>query len=367
MWKFTAASLSDASGKGEGGSPKPANCSLVPSDASDRVLAVAILEDDHGQVVVAHGNALRPSFHALGVAASKSALRSEVVVPAAESSDMLLLQPSSGGGGAAKQSANGGNAHEVHVAAAAQSKRADPKDLSTAGASPRSGSRKRAGRPDADEEDGDGEEDGQAAKSRKRSNSDGTGAGQTLGERVAALAADLDVDMDSEDDEDDRLLQEERARAVIADQYGGQHVPKAKSMTAVIEQALHVDDDALLEHCLSTRDVRIIEASVARLPVTRVLPLLKRLVGKLEARPSRGPDLIAWIRCIFEQHTAYLMGAPGERTRLSTRLSKAKSPAAPAAASACFLSSVQPLHPALLTRLATTFDVPPSLCQASRT
>ena len=62
---------------------------------------------------------------------------------------------------------------------------------------------------------------------------------------------------------------------------------------------------------------QVIEETVQRLPTTKVVAFLGRLIAKLEARPSRGQGLAKWIRAVLVLHTAHLMSVPGLVPKLS--------------------------------------------------
>ena len=49
-----------------------------------------------------------------------------------------------------------------------------------------------------------------------------------------------------------------------------------------------------------------------RLASKSVIPLLSRVIGKLEARPQRARLLVQWIRTVLDEHAALLMSSPGQ-------------------------------------------------------
>jgi hypothetical protein len=75
-------------------------------------------------------------------------------------------------------------------------------------------------------------------------------------------------------------------------------------------QALHTDDVSLLEYCLSTRNGKIIERTIDRLPTPYVIPFLTRVIDKFQSTPSRGQALITWLKEILTRHSAYLLSVP---------------------------------------------------------
>jgi len=83
------------------------------------------------------------------------------------------------------------------------------------------------------------------------------------------------------------------------------------SLASVLTQALTARDDAQLELVLGSGDKGVIEATVRRLPPALILPFLARLVARFAAKPSRGAQLIAWLRALLSAHAGYLLGVPG--------------------------------------------------------
>jgi len=75
-------------------------------------------------------------------------------------------------------------------------------------------------------------------------------------------------------------------------------------------QALHTNDNALLEIVLQVNDLTIINSTIQRLPSSFVLPFLTTVVEKFQTKPARGIALINWIRAVLVQHTSYLMTVP---------------------------------------------------------
>jgi len=109
---------------------------------------------------------------------------------------------------------------------------------------------------------------------------------------------------------------EERLQAVelentLTEKEGkSKEVPKAESLQVVLMQALHTNDNSLLEIVLQINDQIIINTTVQRLPSSFVLPFLTTVVEKFQTKPARGISLINWIRAVLVQHTSYLMTVP---------------------------------------------------------
>ena len=81
-------------------------------------------------------------------------------------------------------------------------------------------------------------------------------------------------------------------------------------MVTLIDQALQSGDDGLLEQCLACADSDVVEATARRLPTSRVVMFLRKLVAKFEKRPSRGALLTQWLSSLLRHHTAYLVTVP---------------------------------------------------------
>lgn len=179
-----------------------------------------------------------------------------------------------------------------------------------------------------------------ADKNGKRQKVDSTAEDEkthvpTLSER-RALANSMAVvddttsfeDLDGDEDEEDELTLAERVEALRERVEGDvtaalsraerdadapedkDNKPDASSLASVLEQALQARDNALLEYCLRTRDVKVVAKTVARVPASRVLALLEVIVRKLERSPNRFARLCPWLRAVLLHHTAYLVAQP---------------------------------------------------------
>lgn len=95
--------------------------------------------------------------------------------------------------------------------------------------------------------------------------------------------------------------------ASISSSSSSQLVPKADSLTTVLSQALHTNDESLLEYCLNVTNRTVINATISRLPAPFIVPLLTSLIHKFQGSPNRGPTLMQWVHQILVSHTAYLL------------------------------------------------------------
>lgn len=89
------------------------------------------------------------------------------------------------------------------------------------------------------------------------------------------------------------------------------------SLYQLLTQAISSSDSELFEKALSTSDSKHIASTIARLAAPQIMPLLDALTTRLVQKPSRGPQLIQWIRSVLLQHAAYLTSVPGLSKRLS--------------------------------------------------
>ena len=129
------------------------------------------MEGDTARVLVAHGGRSKPSFHTVDVMAasasvssSRKALLAQVQVPAVASNDVLMASGANGVAALKQRSAAGNGvkgSHEVHVSAAAQSKRVAVVDRST------EPSRRKRSASEAEDEEDDLASAGSARKARK--------------------------------------------------------------------------------------------------------------------------------------------------------------------------------------------------------
>ena len=92
----------------------------------------------------------------------------------------------------------------------------------------------------------------------------------------------------------------------------------ASSLGTLLDQALKSNDRAMLEHCLEVQDKDVIDATIRRLPVNRVLPFFHAVVKRLEKRPTRGSSLSIWLRAVLIQHAGYLAAVPDLSNHLSS-------------------------------------------------
>jgi len=116
----------------------------------------------------------------------------------------------------------------------------------------------------------------------------------------------------------DELAASASAAAASFDLSSGS-TPKASSLQTILQQALHSNDHALVEYCLTTgvsaggaggSASQLIRTTVQRLSHASILPILRHLQQKFTSRPHRSAALLPWLREIFKCHTSYLLRQP---------------------------------------------------------
>ena len=87
----------------------------------------------------------------------------------------------------------------------------------------------------------------------------------------------------------------------------GRRKPTASSQVALLVQALQNGDSVMLDQALQVQDAHVVSATVARLPVTAVLPFLQAVLHRIQGKPARVATLASWLRALLSTHAAYLM------------------------------------------------------------
>lgn len=131
----------------------------------------------------------------------------------------------------------------------------------------------------------------------------------TMGERLEALTAAMAEQQGGGSDAEEADLGRGGSRGLQISKEGV--VAGGSSLSTVLEQALQTNDTAALEMVLQVTERATIEATVGRLQAVKVLPFLTKIINRFQSKPSRGPVLIQWIRCILTTHASYLTSVPG--------------------------------------------------------
>lgn len=127
------------------------------------------------------------------------------------------------------------------------------------------------------------DEDGRPLKRLK-----GDEAGMSIAERLEALSEEIDEEGAR------RSIIQAKSTGTLALPNGmmGGEQPRVESLATVLTQALQSGDNGLLEKCLGVSEQGVIEATVERLPSSKVLPFLLRYgPSGLECPKKLGPHL----------------------------------------------------------------------------
>lgn len=136
---------------------------------------------------------------------------------------------------------------------------------------------------------------------------------------IAERLKDLHVKDGRGDDMVDDPTQRKNRRGGGRNAATKNRIADAMSTSQSLVQALHSADVRLLETCLAEKNVKVIRATVRRVPSTLVLPLVEALVERLSRTrngagegtggvdASRGQVLIEWLRNVLIVHLGYLI------------------------------------------------------------
>eukprot|EP01135_Chromosphaera_perkinsii_P003578 Nk52_evm36s248 gene=Nk52_evmTU36s248 len=133
---------------------------------------------------------------------------------------------------------------------------------------------------------------------------------------LPAMDKGEDVEMETADDDAEVTMGDKLADLRVGEsnpapsQASGRTPPKAESLVKMLVQALHSEDNSLLEECLNTTNENVVRNTVKRLPTQYVVPFLTQTIHKFQAKPSRGIMLVPWIKSIILIHASYLMSLP---------------------------------------------------------
>ncbi|KAK0634446.1 Dip2/Utp12 family-domain-containing protein [Bombardia bombarda] len=88
------------------------------------------------------------------------------------------------------------------------------------------------------------------------------------------------------------------------------------SLGTVLNQALRTDDADLLESCLQTNDVKIIQNTINRMDSALAGALLSKLAARMHRRPGRAFGLMKWMQWTLVAHGGSLVTQPDLVNRL---------------------------------------------------
>ncbi|KRX80292.1 WD repeat-containing protein 43 [Trichinella sp. T6] len=106
---------------------------------------------------------------------------------------------------------------------------------------------------------------------------------------------------------EERLMELVGSSAVDAETVEVKH--SLKSQTLLLTQGLHSRDDKILKKVLKTRNMDTIKATVRKLPVTSIVPLLEYIAQQLRIKP-RCTSYLLWLEQLCSFQTTYLCSNP---------------------------------------------------------
>ncbi|KRX80293.1 WD repeat-containing protein 43 [Trichinella sp. T6] len=112
---------------------------------------------------------------------------------------------------------------------------------------------------------------------------------------------------------EERLMELVGSSAVDAETVEVKH--SLKSQTLLLTQGLHSRDDKILKKVLKTRNMDTIKATVRKLPVTSIVPLLEYIAQQLRIKP-RCTSYLLWLEQLCSFQTTYLCSVSGRRPAL---------------------------------------------------
>ena len=92
----------------------------------------------------------------------------------------------------------------------------------------------------------------------------------------------------------------------------------AVSLSTVLTQALHTNDNNLLESCFHNTDTQIIRSTVQRLDSKLAGILIQKLAERLSGRPGRYGHLLVWVQWICVAHGGAIGGQPDVLNKIKT-------------------------------------------------
>lgn len=84
--------------------------------------------------------------------------------------------------------------------------------------------------------------------------------------------------------------------------------PTLSSLGTVLNQALHTNDNDLLESCLTTTDLPTVRATISRMDSALAGTLLSKLATRMHRRPGRANSLMTWVQWTLVSHGGALAG-----------------------------------------------------------
>ncbi|XP_006799443.2 WD repeat-containing protein 43 [Neolamprologus brichardi] len=88
------------------------------------------------------------------------------------------------------------------------------------------------------------------------------------------------------------------------------------NFAVLLVQGLESNDASILNKVFLTRKEMVIKKTVARLPLSAVLPLVEELTKRLQGHPFTAVLMVRWLKAVLMHHTSYLASLPDLVTQL---------------------------------------------------
>ncbi|KAL3968454.1 hypothetical protein ACER0C_028411 [Sarotherodon galilaeus] len=88
------------------------------------------------------------------------------------------------------------------------------------------------------------------------------------------------------------------------------------NFAVLLVQGLESNDTSILNKVFQTRKEMVIKKTVARLPLSAVLPLVEELTKRLQGHPFTAVLMVRWLKAVLMHHTSYLASLPDLVTQL---------------------------------------------------
>ncbi|XP_038141090.1 WD repeat-containing protein 43 [Cyprinodon tularosa] len=82
------------------------------------------------------------------------------------------------------------------------------------------------------------------------------------------------------------------------------------NFAVLLMQGLESNDDDILNKVFQTRKDVLIKKTVARLPLSAVIPLVEELTKRLQGHPLTACLMVRWLKAVLMHHTSYLASLP---------------------------------------------------------
>ncbi|XP_056249939.1 WD repeat-containing protein 43 [Seriola aureovittata] len=88
------------------------------------------------------------------------------------------------------------------------------------------------------------------------------------------------------------------------------------NFAVLLVQGLESNDANILNKVFQTRKEMVIKKTVARLPLSAVLPLVEEITKRLQGHPFTAVLMVRWLKAVLMHHTSYLASLPDLVTQL---------------------------------------------------